>query len=55
MASIIYSQVFDIIVEEMKLVGRDFLLDASFLTIKKLFALISVDHFVWIKIFILFS
>jgi len=55
MASIVYPQVFVITVEEVKFVGCDFVLDESLLTVKKLFALVSVDHSVWTKLLSLFS
>lgn len=37
MASIVYSQAFYLTVEEMRLVGCDFLLNESLLTVKKWF------------------
>lgn len=49
MASIVYSQAFYLIVEETRLVGRDFVPDESLLTVKNLFAFVSVDPFVWTK------
>lgn len=50
MASIVYSQAFCLTVKEMRLVGHDFVLDESLLTVKNLFAFISVDPFVWTKL-----